>query len=280
MKLYGPNLHYLPPEPLEKVFRDYFADVLRKYGTGLHPGHVVPGTLTGVERGQRALKQIDQALEALGKRTGDRAAKARAWLEPQRAALSAALEAFETVGTECDGPAALTLCERLEHARTEVAAAERLLEYAVGTEALRARDELLVAEANRRAVDRDMSALRAACTLPSVPEPEVFKNAEVETRALAVAAARGNRPATVLQDALEQGARAAGCALAAGETVRKTARDETRLWVCYEPAKPDAATEVVFSMRYARFVEGAPEVVAVEDDADAFEDDDAATAAE
>jgi hypothetical protein len=214
------------------------------------PSHV----LDGRERATQALKLIAAATKALARRRGPREDAARQWLDSSASAITNAMTAFDTLGAECEGPAALALVERLAQVRAQRDSAQMALDAAESTATMRAaREALDDAAVSMRAFDRELRALIAAATLPRLPDPRAFADAEQQTIELARAAKQGRRPATTLGIAIEMGARAAAPSDDPGAVVRATLA--ARLWTCWEN---ESAAAELYRWRHARYLEGRP----------------------
>jgi hypothetical protein len=226
------------------MVRDFFEETLKFWGNGDGPEQRTPRP-TGLDRVNEALAVVDAALDALGKR--DRGGT-RAYLNDVRSKLAGARDAFESVGIDFTGPAAVALIERAMAARAAVLSAARALHDAPPDRAVLAEKqaELDLARARAREVTRDMWELRAAVTFPAVPSIEPFKNAKARTMLLRHMARGDAAPARALHEALNQGASAS--------------REEARLWICWE------TSHEVFVWRWRRYEEGngGADVVAAE----------------
>jgi hypothetical protein len=245
-------------QPPAATIANVFGPVSRAWRKSQGAPHVPSGR----ERADAALKLIAIALKSLGKRRGGaREDAARQWLDATAAAITAAISAFETIGEDCDGPAALAHVARLGEVRAQRDAAQMALDAAESTATMRAaREALDSAAVAQRAFDRELRELVRAATLPTLPDPRAFADAEQQTAELARAAKQGKRPATTLAEALAQGAAAAAPSDDPGAVARATLT--AKLWVAYE-AEPAAAD--VFAWRHARYIEGRPEPKPVED---------------
>jgi hypothetical protein len=245
-------VHVLEPDA---SFRAILGPTLARWGNGLPPGIRVPGRPTG-ESGVRAeLANVEAFRAALGDRRGTREDEARDWLETQRSELFRGLNAVASVGLDCDGDKAAELIEQISHMGEAVRAAEINHFASAPQDVIAAREELEKAQASERELHREIATLVRACAMPRLTDPEVYERARTETQDVLHAISR-NRPATALQAALEQGARAAGVTQADTERTRRVGVAVARLWICHEPAK----SHDVFAWRWARFQEGGGEI--------------------
>jgi hypothetical protein len=195
-----------------------------------------PLAVSGESKVRGALAALESALESLGSKTGERAEAARSFLNDEIARLRTALTTFESVGHDATGPAAQALIARITDARAATAAAQRAVHHASRTDVLKAHEQLMLVEADGRAVDRDIEALAEALAFPALPDTTVFDRARGETDDLA-RRIRGKARATALHVALEQGAKADKLA--------------ALLWPCFEPK----AGHEVFELRAQRYAE-------------------------
>lgn len=216
--------------------RDRTQGPLWAWSDRLPRGFSDPRAVSGESKVREAIRVLENALESLGEKAGGRAEAARAFLDSELGRLRTAVATFENVGHDATGPAAQALIARIANARVATAAAQRAVHHASRPDILKAHQELMLVEADGRAVDRDIEALAEALAFPALPDTSAFERARSETDELS-RRVRGKARASTLHVALEQGARAD----------KLTAL----LWPCFEPK----AGHEVFELRAQRHAE-------------------------
>lgn len=195
-------------------------------------------TLHRWQRGEasvrKALDELGQALESLGRKRGERADAARAWLESNRDRLSRALEAYLSFGADLEGDAALEAIAEIEANREALRKAEADFELAEGASVKLCRDALDVAQAQIRASNRKLTLAIYQAKFPSLPDLKSLAAARDDAAELETIA----QPARRVHVALDQALRASATT--------------ALLWVVFEGSKGSADA---CDWRWARWLE-------------------------
>lgn len=148
------------------------AEKLRSWG--FDPGRYSPEDKPPqVHAAEQAIFAIDAALARLGDRPGEREDAARELLKKTRERIAKPLERILALRPR--EPLWLELRDRAEHARQAVRSAEVHMLRADPGEVLAARDQVLVAQAEERRIEREIRELAASASPPrDAPPPEVF----------------------------------------------------------------------------------------------------------
>jgi hypothetical protein len=198
-----------------------------------------PNRVAGVDRVRAALRQIDEVAASLKAPTNHRASAAAKTLAAMRAPLAASLAAFDSVGADCDGPAARELIARLEATRGALEAAQTAFSLASRSEIKVARAALDEVEADDRALGRDIAALAKAMAFPMLPDLNALTRAREQTSELVRSAGNPAMRTRSLHMALDQGKQADATAAS--------------FWPCFEPATGRAAE--LCEIRASRYAE-------------------------
>ena len=172
-------------------------------------------------RAVAALEMLDNALELLGARTGNRAESTRTELLAQRHAIASAVNHFDSLGADLRGSRAIDLEQRITASRAALAAAYAARENAKRETVESALLEIEKELAESRQLDRELATAVASLALPALPSAADFEKARTATRDLE--SQPGKRPS----------ARAVHAAISAGMTADPNV---SRLWVVYESA--------------------------------------------
>jgi hypothetical protein len=229
-----------------------FKETLRRWDSRPWSSHRTPDSDLGIRSVKSGIALCAASLAPLQPKKGERVVDARRWLTERHETLTAALEMVGRLGVALDGPLASELIARIDSSQAAVAAAHEAFLIAAPDTVASAREALDRAQAEERALNRELGALVAACALPKAPAKELFAAAKSQTDAIISAAATG-KPASALHAALSQGADAARDTHSDAHSVRLSGSDIARLWVCYEP---DTDPGNLFSWRWRRFQEG------------------------
>ena len=164
-----------------------------------------PKAVNGLGRLSAAAEAVDGALKSLGKRDRD---GVKAFLESLRTTYASALQAFESVGRSCDGPAALEIIAALDAVSAELSSARISLANAPAeVEALtKANVTLQLAQARARDVNARLNKLFAACALPPIDSNLIEAIAVAKDNAAKIVRLAKAAPARALHEALDQGA--------------------------------------------------------------------------
>ncbi len=196
--------------PRHDLIQHLASPTLMRWGwaVGMPPSAPIPGV--SVVRASTA--QLDEALAALGDRSGDRADAARAWLTAERDRCAGALAALSELCNERGGFPGIgfnQLFARYAERLAGVDRAKSALARSTTATVRQSREALDHAEAFlREFVQGEVAALVERLAWPAPLASTTFDAARSDTETLHTAARDASKPATLLALALEQGRRA------------------------------------------------------------------------
>jgi hypothetical protein len=189
------------------------------------------------------LAAVEDALDRLGTKPGERAEACREFLTVERTRISGPLATIDAYGIKLDGSAAVDLIARLVAQSTAHADARRVFDLAKPADVKKARDSLDVVEAEGRELEREVAAIETAIRFPyPLPDPaETYGLARSMTSNLVNAAKIKSQPARALELAFQQAHAPA---------------DVAKLFPAYEPAGADTDKTSPIYWRAQRRAEG------------------------
>jgi hypothetical protein len=250
----SPAVFYAPDDrSTEQRVKDAFETALSPWTGDRSYMRANPSAVNGLSKLTAASAAVDDALTALGKRDRD---GTRAWLTGVRDTYASALQAFESVGRDLSGPAALAMIAAFEAVAEELDAARAgLATSPAELQALaKANATLMLAQAKSRDVNARLNKLLAACALPPIDSNLIDAIATArENASKIVRLATAKQDARALHEALEQGVSVQIARERGGGAPVKLALLVQRLGVCFE----DSAASDAFAWRQRRYLETA-----------------------